>query len=429
MPTFGERLSHAWNAFRGRDHPVIEYKNLGASSYHRPDRPRLTRGNERSIVTAIYNRIAIDVASVPIRHVRLDENDRFVEVIHSKLHNCLNVEANTDQTGRAFIQDIVMSMFDEGCVAVVPTDTTLDPTRSNSYEIETMRTGRIVQWYPQHVRVSVYNEQRGEKEEITLPKKAVAIIENPLYAIINEPNSTMQRLVRKLALMDIVDEQTSASKLDLIIQLPYELKSDLRRAQAEQRRKDIEEQLTDSKYGIAYTSATEHVTQLNRSLENNLLEQVEYLTNMLYGQLGLTPEILNGTADEMIMRNYNVRTIEPILSAIADEFERKFLTKTARTQGQGIMFTTDPFRLVPMDTIANMADVFIRNEILSANEIRGLVGFKPFEDERADMLRNPNMPQPDGMEDADGTLPPENQNGDLIPPEGEADGYGGEPYA
>jgi Phage portal protein. len=276
--------------------------------------------------------------------------------------------------------------------------------------------------------VRVQRAARGEGRDHPA-EKAVAIIENPLYAIINEPNSTMQRLVRKLALMDIVDEQTSASKLDLIIQLPYELKSDLRRAQAEQRRKDIEEQLTDSKYGIAYTSATEHVTQLNRSLENNLLEQVEYLTNMLYGQLGLTPEILNGTADEMIMRNYNVRTIEPILSAIADEFERKFLTKTARTQGQGIMFTTDPFRLVPMDTIANMADVFIRNEILSANEIRGLVGFKPFEDERADMLRNPNMPQPDGMEDADGTLPPENQNGDLVPPEGEAYGYGGEPYA
>ena len=410
MPTFTERLAHAWNAFRGRDRPV-EYRDLGVSSYRRPDRVRLTRGNERTIVTAIYNRIAIDVASVTMQHVRLDENQRFIEVIPSKLNNCLNVEANTDQTGRAFIQDLVMSMFDEGCVAAVPIDTTLDPTRSNSYEIDTIRTGKITQWYPENVRVELYNEKKGEKEELTLPKKMVAIIENPLYAIINEPNSVMQRLVHKLALLDAVDEQTSSGKLDMIIQLPYVVKSEARKAQAEERRKAIEEQLTSNKYGIAYTDSTEHVTQLNRSLENNLLDQIEYLTNMLYSQLGLTPEVLNGTADERTMLNYNNRTVEPILSAIADEFKRKFLTKTARTQGQSITYTRDPFRLVPMESIAGLADVFIRNEILSANEVRALVGFKPFDDERADMLRNPNMPQPEGYEMADGEYPEENQNG------------------
>lgn len=422
MPKFAERLAHAWNAFRGRDRPA-EYRNLGVSSYYRPDRVRLTRGNERSIVTAIYNRIAIDVAAVPIRHVRVDENDRFVEVIHSKLQNCFSVEANLDQSGRAFMQDLVMSMFDEGCVAVVPIDTTIDPMKSSSYEIETLRTGKIVQWFPEHVRVSVFNDKRGEKEELTLPKKMVAIIENPLYAIVNEPNSIMQRLVRTLARLDNVDEQISANKLDLIIQLPYAVKSDTRKAEAEKRRAMLEEQLMGSRYGVAYADSTEKITQLNRSLENNFLQQVEYLTNQLYGNLGLTPEVLNGTADENTMRNYYNRTIEPILSAIADEFERKFLTKTARTQGQAIMFTRDPFRLVPMADIASMADVFIRNEILSANEVRGLIGFKPFDDERADMLRNPNMPQPNGMEDADGQMPEENQNGDELPPEDSAEAY------
>ena len=422
MPKFAERLAHAWNAFRGRDRPA-EYRNLGVSSYYRPDRVRLTRGNERSIVTAIYNRIAIDVAAVPIRHVRVDENDRFVEVIHSKLQNCFSVEANLDQSCPAFMQDLVMSMFDEGCVAVVPIDTTIDPMKSSSYEIETLRTGKIVQWFPEHVRVSVFNDKRGEKEELTLPKKMVAIIENPLYAIVNEPNSIMQRLVRTLARLDNVDEQISANKLDLIIQLPYAVKSDTRKAEAEKRRAMLEEQLMGSRYGVAYADSTEKITQLNRSLENNILQQVEYLTNQLYGNLGLTPEVLNGTADENTMRNYYNRTIEPILSAIADEFERKFLTKTARTQGQAIMFTRDPFRLVPMADIASMADVFIRNEILSANEVRGLIGFKPFDDERADMLRNPNMPQPNGVEDADGQMPEENQNGDELPPEDSAEAY------
>lgn len=391
MPKFAERLQHAWNAFRGRDRPG--YSDYGLGNYYRPDRVRMSRGNERSIVTAIYNRIAIDVASVVIQHVKLDKNDRYKETIRSGLNNCLTLDANADQTGRAFMQDVVMSMFDEGCVAVVPVDTTFDPTYSNSYDILTMRTAKITQWYPEHVRVELYNEKVGRKEELVLLKRSVAIIENPMFAIINEPNSTMQRLVRKLNLLDAIDEQSGSGKLDLIIQLPYIIKSEARRKQAEQRRRDIEEQLDGSKFGIAYTDGTERITQLNRGVENNLLTQIEYLTNLLYSQLGITPEILNGTANEQVMLNYNNRTIEPILSAIVDEFKRKFLTKTARTQGQSIMFTRDPFRLAPISNIAEIADKFTRNEIMSSNEIRSIVGFKPSDNPKADELRNSNISQ------------------------------------
>lgn len=395
MPeSFGSRLKHAWNAFTNKD-PTESYRDLGTvnSYYYRPDRPRFTRGNERSIVTSVYNRIAIDVAAVDVMHVKLDENKRFVEEVDSGLNNCLTVEANIDQTGRAFLQDIVMSMMDEGCVAVVPVDTTINPKLSGSYDISSMRTGKILEWYPQHVKVRLYNDRTGNKEEILVPKTMTAIIENPLYAVMNEPNSTMQRLVRKLALLDVVDEQTSSGKLDLIIQLPYVIKSQARRDQAEQRRKDIEDQLSGSKYGIAYTDGTEHITQLNRSVENNLLKQVEYLTSMLYSQLGITQAVMDGTADEKTMLNYNNRTIEPILSAITDEMKRKFLTKTARTQMQSIEFFRDPFRLVPVDNIAEIADKFTRNEIMTSNEIRQIVGMKPSSDPKADELRNKNLSQ------------------------------------
>lgn len=409
MASFTQRLQHAWNAFRGRDRPG--YVDYGLPSYYRPDRARMSRGNERSIVTAIYNRIAIDVASVTIQHVRLDENERYKETIHSGLNNCLTLDANVDQTGRAFMQDVVMSMFDEGCVAVVPVDTTIDPAVSASYDIQSMRVGKITQWYPEHVRVELYNDRTGRKEELTLPKRGVAIIENPMYAIINEPNSTMQRLVRKLNLLDAIDEQSGSGKLDLIIQLPYVIKSEARRQQAERRRRDIEEQLDGSKFGIAYTDGTERITQLNRGVENNLLTQIEYLTNLLYSQLGITPEILNGTANEQAMLNYNNRTVEPILSAITDEFKRKFLTKTARTQGQSILFTRDPFRLAPISNIAEIADKFTRNEIMSSNEIRAIVGLKPVDDARADELRNSNINQ-NGEEAAPVTT---DQNGSAMP--------------
>ena len=392
--TFGARLKHAWNAFTNRD-PTGGYASIGPSYSRRPDRPRLSRGNERSIITAIFNRIALDVAAVNIRHCKLDENGRFVEEVKSGLNSCLNLEANIDQTGRAFIQDVVMSMFDEGCVAIVPVDTTLNPKITKSYDILSMRTAKVIEWFPKHVRLRIYNDVKGEKEDILLPKDQVAIIENPLYSIINEPNSTMQRLMRKLSLLDVTDEQTASGKLDLIIQLPYVIKTQARRDQAEARRKDIEEQLAGSKYGIAYTDGTERITQLNRSLENNLFNQVEYLTNMVYSQLGITQEVLNGTADEKTMLNYNNRTIEPIVSAIVGEMKRKFLTKTARSQMQSIEYFRDPFKLVPINNIAEIADKFTRNEILTSNEIRQIVGMKPSSDPKADELINSNISQPE----------------------------------
>ena len=388
--SFGSRLKHAWNVFRSRDQ-TAESMDAGASYYNRPDRPRFTRGNERSITTSVLNRIALDASAIDILHVRLDKNGRFLEEINSGLNNCLKLSANTDQTGRAFKQDVVMSMLDEGCVAIVPTDTTMNPKATDSYDIETMRVGKIIQWRPQHVQVRLYNEQTGKKEELWLPKKMVAIVENPLYAVMNEPNSTMQRLIHKLGLLDITDEQTASGKLDLIIQLPYVIKTDARRQQAENRRKDIEMQLAGSKYGIAYTDGTEKITQLNRSLDNNLMKQVEYLTNQLYSQLGITQTILDGTADEKTMLNYYSRTIEPIVSAIADEMKRKFLTKTARTQNQSIEFFRNPFKLVPVNDIAEIADKFTRNEIMTSNEIRQIVGMKPSDDPKADELRNSNI--------------------------------------
>lgn len=388
-----DRLQHAWNAFVYNDNTYVDPQNLGGLSTYKPDRVHFSRGVERSIVTSVYNRLALDVSSIAIKHVRLDENGRFKEEVDSGLQNCLNVEANIDQTGRAFLQDVVMSMLDEGCVAIVPVDTTIDPAKSGSYEINTMRTGKILEWYPAHVRVRVYNDKRGIHEEIVLPKSAVAIIENPLYAVINEPNSTMQRLIRKLNLLDVVDEQTSSGKLDLIIQLPYVIKSEARRKQAEERRKDIEMQLSGSKYGIAYTDGTERITQLNRPAENNLMKQVEYLTSMLYSQLGLTQSIMDGSADDKTMLNYYNRTVEPILAAITDEIKRKFLTKTARSQGQTIMYFRDPFKLTPVLDLAEIADKFTRNEIMTSNEIRQIVGMKPADDPSADELRNKNLNQ------------------------------------
>lgn len=383
---------HAWNAFTNRD-PTYP-RTLGESYYHRPDRVQFTRGNERSIATAVYNRIAMDVAAVEIRHVKLDENRRYSSDIDSGLNKCLNLEANIDQTGRAFIQDVVMSMLDEGCVAIVPVDTSMDPTVSGSYSIDSMRTGKIVQWYPQHVKVRLYNDRTGKKQEVTLPKSTVAIIENPLYAVINEPNSTMQRLIRKLSLLDVTDEQTASGKLDLIIQLPYVIKTQSKRDEAERRRKEIERQLAGSKYGIAYADGTERITQLNRSVENNLMKQIEYLTEMLYSQLGITQTVMDGTADEKTMLNYNNRSIEPIVSAIVDELKRKFLTKTARSQGQSIMMFRDPFKLVPVDNIAEIADKFTRNEIMTSNEFRQIIGMKPSNDPKADQLVNANISQP-----------------------------------
>ncbi len=388
-----DRLQHAWNAFVYNDNNYVNPQNLGGLSTFKPDRVHFSRGVERSIVTSVYNRLALDVSSIAIKHVRLDDNGRFKEEVDSGLQNCLNVEANIDQTGRAFLQDVVMSMLDEGCVAIVPVDTTIDPAKSGSYEINTMRTGKILEWYPAHVRVRVYNDKKGIHEELTLPKSSVAIIENPLYAVINEPNSTMQRLIRKLNLLDVVDEQTSSGKLDLIIQLPYVIKSEARKKQAEERRKDIEMQLSGSKYGIAYTDGTERITQLNRPAENNLMKQVEYLTGMLYGQLGLTQGIMDGSADDKTMLNYYNRTIEPILAAIVDEIKRKFLTKTARSQKQTVMYFRDPFKLTPVVDLAEIADKFTRNEIMTSNEIRQIVGMKPADDPSADELRNKNLNQ------------------------------------
>ena len=392
------RLKHAWNAFVNNRDPTASYRDIGPGYSYRPDRPRLTRGNERSIITSVYNRIALDVAAIDIRHVKLDEDDRFSEIIDSGLNNCLALDANIDQTGRAFIQDAVMSMLDEGCVALVPIETTFNPQQTGSFDIVTIRTGKILDWYPKHVRVSVYNERSGKREEIVLPKDTIAIIENPLYAVMNEPNSTMQRLIRKLNLLDAIDEQSSSGKLDLIIQLPYVVKTEARRQQAEARRKDIEMQLAGSKYGIAYTDGTEKITQLNRSVDNNLMKQIEYLTSMLYSQLGITQAVLEGTADEKTMLNYYSRTIEPIIAAIVDEMKRKFLTKTARTRRQSIAFFRDPFKLVPVDNIAEIADKFTRNEIMTSNEIRQKIGMKPSKDPKADKLINSNLNQPEENE-------------------------------
>ena len=387
---FFNRLQHGWNAFVNARDPTLEY-STGPGYYYRPDRPRFTRGNERSIVTSVYNRIALDASAISIQHVRLDDNGRFSSVIESGLNNCLTLDANMDQTGRAFIQDVVMSMLDEGCVAIVPVDTTLDPAVTSSFDINTMRVGKIIEWRPKHVKVRIYNEKTAKKEEVILSKKEVAIVENPLYAVMNEPNSTMQRLIHKLSLLDITDEQTASGKLDLIIQLPYVIRTEAKKQQAENRRKDIEMQLAGSKYGIAYADGTEKITQLNRSVENNLMKQIEYLTNNLYGQLGITQTILDGSADDKTMLNYYNRTIEPIVSAIVDEMKRKFLTKTARSQGQSILFFRDPFKLVPVNDIAEIADKFTRNEILTSNEIRQIIGIKPSEDPKADELRNSNI--------------------------------------
>lgn len=394
MSVVGSRLKHAWNAFMNvnQDAPFqsYEYVSYGGG---RPDRPRITVTNERSIITSIFTRLSIDVAGVDIRHVRLDDAQRYIEDVDSGLQNCLTVEANMDQGARAFRQDVAITLFDRGCAAIVPVDTTINPSVSGSFDIKSLRVGEILAWMPNHIRVSLYNEKKGRREEIVLEKKYCAIVENPLYSVMNEPNSTLQRLVRKLSLLDVVDEQSSSGKLDLIIQLPYVIKSEARRQQADQRRKDIEFQLKGSQYGIAYTDGTEKITQLNRPAENNLLKQVEYLTTMLYAQLGLTEEVMNGTADEKAMLNYNNRTIKPIMDAITEAMKRSFLTKTARSQKQSIMYFRDPFSLVPVNDIAEIADKFTRNEILSSNEIRQVLGFKPSKDPKADQLTNSNMPQ------------------------------------
>lgn len=389
--TFGSRLRTAWNVFRSRD-PTLFYREPGMSYTYRPDRVRFSGGNERSIVTSVYNRVAMDVAAIDIKHCRLDENGRYMSEITSGLNNCLTLEANIDQTARAFRQDIVMSMFDEGAVAIIPVDAYSDPT-TGSTDIITMRTGKIVEWFPRSVKCEVYNDRTGRKEHVILPKTSVAIIENPLYSVINEPNSTMKRLIRKLNILDAIDEQSGSGKLDLIIQLPYVVKGETRQQQADKRRNDIIDQLKGP-YGIAYIDGTEKVTQLNRPVENNLMKQVEYLTNMLYSQIGMTPSVLDGTANEQTMLNYNNRTIEPIVAAIVDAMKRNFLSKTARTQGQTIMSFRDPFKLVPINNIAEIADKFTRNEILTSNEIRQIIGFKPANDPKADQLVNSNIAQP-----------------------------------
>lgn len=387
-----DRLQHAWNAFLNRD-PTRIYNDYGPASYYRPDKFRPTFGNERSMVSSVYNRIALDVAYIDIFHAKLDEDGRYTEQIQSGLNECLTLSANIDQTGKAFLQDIVMSMMDEGVVAIVPVDTSLNPDKYGGYDILSMRTGKIKEWYPEHVKVELYNEKTGRKEDLVLPKNTIAIVENPLYAVMNEPNSTLQRLIRKLNLLDVIDEQSGSGKLDLIIQLPYVIKTPARKEQAEQRRKDIEMQLAGSKYGIAYTDGTEKITQLNRPVENNLMKQIEYLTSMLYSQLGLTQEIMNGSADEKTMLNYYNRTIEPIISAIVDEMKRKFLTKTARTRGQSIVYFRNPFKLVPVAELAEISDKLTRNEIASSNEIRQIIGWKPSDEPGADELRNKNLNQ------------------------------------
>lgn len=388
--SFFSRLQHAWNAFFNKD-PTVVYRDYGPGYASRPDRTQLSRGNERSIVTAIYNRIAVLVSMVDIKHIRLDQDGRYIEDIASDMNECLTTSANIDQTGRAFIQDVVTSMLDEGCVAVIPVDTTFNPEKTGAYDIQSMRTGKILEWHPETIRVRVYNEKKGEKEDIFVPKKIAAIIENPFYAVMNEPSSTLQRLIKKLNLLDVIDEQSGSGKLNMIIQLPYVIKTEARRQQAENRRKDIEDQLANSKYGIAYTDGTEKVTQINRAVENNLMSQIEYLTSMLYSQLGINQAILDGTADEKTMLNFMNNTIEPILVAITEEMNRKFLTKTARTQGQKITFFDDPFRLIPVNQVAEIADKFTRNEIMTSNEVRQKIGMKPSDNPRADELRNANI--------------------------------------
>lgn len=419
---FIQRVKSGWNAFLGRDptKEITDITTFGSAHYLRPDRTRFTGGNERTIITAVYNRIALDAAAILIQHVRLDENDQFTEVVDSGLNNCLNLEANVDQTGRAFRQDAVSSLLDEGCIALVPVDTSANPNLSTSYDIYNMRVGKIVTWYPNAVKVNIYNEKKGIHEDVTCLKRNVAIVENPFYAVMNEPNSTMQRLRRKLALLDGVDEEASSKKLNMIIQLPYIIKTEARRKQAEKRRAELEEQLTESEYGIAYTDGTEKITQLGRPLENNLLDQIKYLTDTLYGQLGLTPEILNGTADEKTMQNYYDRTIEPIVSAFVDEMKRKFLTKTARTQGQSIMYYMDPFKLVPVSSLAEIADKLTRNEIMSSNEFRTILGMKPSSNPKADELINSNMPVGDTGVDIGGVEMGEGAEGEM-PAEGSYD--------
>lgn len=393
--TLGSRLKHAWNAFTNNRDPTIAYYDIGPGYSIRPDRPRFSRGNERTIITSILNRIALDAASIDLVHCKLDDNGQFVENVNSKLNSCLTLSANIDQTGRAFRHDIYMSLLDEGSVAIVPVETTMNPKVTDSYDISSMRVGKIVEWFPQYVRISMYNERTGRKEEITMHKSKVAIVENPLYPVMNEPNSTVQRLIRKLALLDNIDEQSGSGKLDLIIQLPYVVKSEARRQQAEKRRKDIEMQLAGSKYGIAYTDGTEKITQLNRSLENNLLKQIEYLMTQVYSQLGITQAIMEGTADDKTMLNYYDRTVEPLVAAVADAMKRVFLTKTARTQMQSITYFRNPFKLVPVNDLAEIADKFTRNEIMTSNEIRQIVGMKPSKDPKADELRNSNLNHPD----------------------------------
>lgn len=394
----GSRLKRAWNAFTNRD-PTGGYKSVGPGYSLSPSRPRLSRGNEKSIVNAVLTRIAMDAAAIDIKHCRLDKNGRYLEDVDSPLNDCFNLSANIDQTGRAFKLDIYLSLLDEGCIALVPIDTTDNPDDTNSYDINSMRVCRILDWYPRHVRVLAYNDRTGEKEELVMPKSRVAIIENPAYSVMNEPNSTMQRLKKKLSLLDATDEQSASGKLDLIIQLPYAVKGELRRQQAEERRKDIEDQLMNGKYGIAWTDGTEKITQLNRSVENNLMKQIEYLTNLFYSQLGVTQSVMDGTADEKTMLNYNNRTIEPLVAAVVDEVKRKFLTKTARTKGQSISYFTDPFKLVPVDNIAEIADKFTRNEIMTSNEIRQIIGMKPSDDPKADQLINSNISQPNQGEE------------------------------
>ena len=411
-----DRFKRGWNAFVNNRSPTTYYNDIGGSWSTRPDRPRLARGNERSIINSIFTRMSVDAAAIDIKHVKLDEKGRYLSDMDSGLNECLTVKANIDQTGRAFRQDIFMTMIDEGTVAIVPVDTDIDPRDTTSYDIRSMRTGKVVDWYPSHVKVSVYNEQIGEREEVVLPKSMVAIVENPFYAVMNAPNSTMQRLIRKLNLLDSIDEQTGSGKLDLIIQLPYVIKTDARRKQAEGRRKDIEDQLSGSKYGIAYTDGTEKITQLNRPLENNLLKQIEYLQNTLYSQLGITQAVMDGTADEKTMLNYDNRTIEPMVSAVTDGMIMTFLSKTARSQRQSIKCFRDPFRLVPVESIADIADKFTRNTILSANELRQIIGFRPSDDPKADELRNANLNHPDEGQSTSNENYKEggdSQNGDL----------------
>lgn len=411
----GSRLKRAWNAFTNRD-PTGGYKSVGPGYSLSPSRPRLSRGNEKSIVNAVLTRIAMDAAAIDIKHCRLDKNGRYLEDIDSPLNDCFNLSANIDQTGRAFKLDAYLSLLDEGCIALVPIDTTDNPDDTNSYDINSMRVCKILDWYPRHVRVLAYNDRTGEKEELVMPKSQVAIIENPAYSVMNEPNSTMQRLKKKLSLLDATDEQSASGKLDLIIQLPYAVKGELRRQQAEERRKDIEDQLMNGKYGIAWTDVTEKITQLNRSVENNLMKQIEYLTNLFYSQLGVTQSVMDGTADEKTMLNYNNRTIEPLVAAVVDEVKRKFLTKTARTKGQSISYFTDPFKLVPVDNIAEIADKFTRNEIMTSNEIRQIIGMKPSDDPKADQLINSNISQPNqgeelAVDDTENEERSESQNG------------------